>query len=183
MLSSNNNSASTSAYPSTYPSPQQWGGNSQEHQRQANAKQPHNSPSSFLSNPKSNPISYSQSPQSFSTAGSYPSPLPPANTPSSYSNSNNISASPPRLESDRGRELEGEGMERRGSGGVRINGGRVIEFGDFPERVRVEEARERVLRSWGEREREVERRKREMERGAVQRGGERVEGVGLGIRR
>jgi len=74
-------------------------------------------------------------------------------------------------------------MERRGSGGVRINGGRVIEFGDFPERVRVEEARERVLRSWGEREREVERRKREMERGAVQRGGERVEGVGLGIRR
>jgi hypothetical protein len=67
-------------------------------------------------------------------------------------------------------------MERSGSGGVRIAGGRVIEFGDFPEGVRVDEARERamLLRSWGEREREVERRKR-VEREAKGRG------VGLGI--
>jgi len=67
-------------------------------------------------------------------------------------------------------------MERSGSGGVRMAGGRVIEFGDFPEGVRVEEARERVLRSWSERDRmERERRRGEWSR--------REEGVGLGIRR
>ena len=71
-----------------------------------------------------------------------------------------------------------ERFERRGSGGVKV-GGRVIEFGDFPEGVRVDEARERalLLRSWGERESEVERRKR-MERDKER---ERWKEVGLGI--
>ena len=68
-------------------------------------------------------------------------------------------------------------MERSGSGGVKV-GGKVIEFGDFPEGVLVEEARERarVLRGWGEREREVERRRRELGKGKKV-----EEGVGLGI--
>ena len=51
-------------------------------------------------------------------------------------------------------------MERSGSGGVRV-GRRVIEFGDFPEGVEVEAARERVVRSWGERERDAVRRRNE----------------------
>jgi hypothetical protein len=80
--------------------------------------------------------------------------------------------------------VEGEKMERSGSGsgGMRVNGGRVIEFGDFPERVRVDEARERafLLRSWREREREVEARKRLNSEGKG-RAVEREDGVGLGI--
>ena len=67
-------------------------------------------------------------------------------------------------------------MERSGSGGVRIPGGGIIEFGDYPEGVRVEEARERVLRSWSAREKAERER-----RGEVKMKGE--EGVGLGIRR
>jgi hypothetical protein len=113
------------------------------------------------------------------TGASYPSPLQPSNTPISRSDFQlNLETN----RQDRGREVvrgddwEGEKMERSGSGsgsrsgGVRINDGRVIEFGDFPEGVRVDEARERVLRSWSEREK-VERERR----------GEGM-GLGLGIR-
>ena len=145
-------SAGTSQGPSQYPSPhQQWGLHSGPQ-----PQQPRNSPASFLSNPSqpySSPRSFSSSPFNNGTGGSYPSPLPPANTP------------------------EGERMERSGSGGVKV-GGRVIEFGDFPEGVKVEEARERakVLRGWGDREREAEMRRREKR---VER--ERDEAVGLGI--
>jgi hypothetical protein len=59
--------------------------------------------------------------------------------------------------------VSGGEMERTGSGsgGVRI-GRRVIEFGDFPEGVEVEAARERVVRSWGERERDAVRRRNEV---------------------
>jgi hypothetical protein len=68
-------------------------------------------------------------------------------------------------------------MERSGSGGVKV-GDRVIEFGDFPEGVKIEEARERakVLRGGGDREREAEMRRREKR---VER--ERDQAVGLGI--
>jgi hypothetical protein len=60
-------------------------------------------------------------------------------------------------------------MERSGSGGVRV-GRRVIEFGDFPEAVEVEAARERVVRSWGE-----------MGRRRNGNGNEGVVGLGLGL--
>jgi hypothetical protein len=43
-------------------------------------------------------------------------------------------------------------MGRSGSGGVKVGNGRVIEFGDFPEKVDMREARERVERSWVARE-------------------------------
>jgi hypothetical protein len=76
-------------------------------------------------------------------------------------------------------------MERSGSGsgGMRVNGGRIIEFGDFPEGVRVDEARERalLLRSWGEREREVEARRRLSSRGKGKEPTGEDEAVGLGI--
>lgn len=77
-----------------------------------------------------------------------------------------------------------ERSESAGSGGV-VVGRRLIEFGDYPELVDCELARERVLRSWGEREREaIERRK---QRGSgqarlstiVSSGAE--ENIGLGI--
>ena len=156
-------SASTSQFPSTYPSPQpQWGGKSQP-------QQPRNSPASFLSQPYSSPRSFN----SFvaGSAGSFPSPQAPGNTPS-------FAVSDVEEDIDDGRERRMERFERRGSGGVKV-GERVIEFGDFPEGVRVDEARERalLLRSWGEREREVERRKR-MERDKER---ERWKEVGLGI--
>jgi hypothetical protein len=91
----------------------------------------------------------------------------------------------------RGRELryngEGERMERSesaGSGGM-VVGRRLIEFGDYPEPVDYELARERVVRSWGERAREVAERKERMAAGASA-GNAGVdprteEGVGLGI--
>ncbi|RDL32574.1 uncharacterized protein BP5553_09030 [Venustampulla echinocandica] len=44
-------------------------------------------------------------------------------------------------------------MGRTGSGGVMVGNGKVIEFGDFPEKVDTREARLRVERSWDERER------------------------------
>jgi hypothetical protein len=155
-------SAQTSQGPSQYPSPQQqWG-----LQSAPQPQQPRNSPASFLSNPNSQPYSSPRSFNTFLSSNSYPSPLPPSNTP----------------EYERGRDVlrddrEGERMERSGSGGVKV-GGKVIEFGDFPEGVLVEEARERarVLRGWGEREREVERRRRELGKGKKV-----EEGVGLGI--
>lgn len=43
-------------------------------------------------------------------------------------------------------------MGRTGSGGVMVGGGRVIEFGDFPEKVDTRQARLRVDQSWNERE-------------------------------
>lgn len=67
----------------------------------------------------------------------------------------------------------GSGMERggggsgSGSGGMHVGHGRVIEFGDFPEKVDIEGARERVERTW------VERRESGLRDG---------KGVGLGIR-
>lgn len=155
-------SASTSQVESRYPSPQtQWGGQPQ---------QPRNSPASFLSQP-SQPYSSPRSFNTFNTAGSYPSPLPPSNTPASYS------YEVPQGETGRSPER----MERSGSGGVKVGAGRVIEFGDFPEGVRVEEARERalMLRSWAEREREAEARRR-VGRGGNNREREE-EAVGLGI--
>jgi hypothetical protein len=55
-------------------------------------------------------------------------------------------------------------MERSTSGGVKLPGGRVIEFGDYPEAVKIDEARERVVRKWAERGKEAaERRKRKEE--------------------
>jgi hypothetical protein len=54
-------------------------------------------------------------------------------------------------------------MERSGSAGFRVRGWRVIEFGDFPEGVRL---------GWTE----SERRRDEVRRGFE-------EGVGLGIKR
>ena len=49
-------------------------------------------------------------------------------------------------------------MGRTMSGGMRV-GRRVIEFGDFPEPVDADLARERVERSWEERERGRDRRR------------------------
>jgi len=81
-------------------------------------------------------------------------------------------------------------MEGSQSGGIRIGGGgRFIEFGDYPEPVNYELARERVLRSWREREREVAERRRMVapqaaerrriqERGAQ---GDELVGLGLGV--
>lgn len=68
-----------------------------------------------------------------------------------------------------------------GSGGVNVGDGRMIAFGDYSEPVDYVLARERVVRSWGERER-VERLRREVRWD----GGEGIEGregreVGLGI--
>lgn len=73
-------------------------------------------------------------------------------------------------------------MERNGSsgsGGV-VMGGTLIEFGDYPQPVDYVLARERVLKSWSEREREAERMKREV-RGASNDRGEALVGLGLGV--
>lgn len=78
-----------------------------------------------------------------------------------------------------------ERSESAGSGGVVVNR-RLIEFGDYPEPVDYELARERVLRSWREREREAAERRKQ---GAGSRSAELMavdstktgEGVGLGI--
>ncbi|KAH7395584.1 hypothetical protein BKA64DRAFT_643405 [Cadophora sp. MPI-SDFR-AT-0126] len=70
----------------------------------------------------------------------------------------------------------------KGSGGGGGKGrSRMIEFGDYPEPVDYVLARERVLRSWGERERGV-RERRERVRGEKGVGREERSGVGLGIR-
>lgn len=68
----------------------------------------------------------------------------------------------------------GIGTERggSGSGGVHVGHGRVIEFGDFPEKVDVEGARERVERTWVERRESGLRERNE---------GNKGKGVGLGI--
>jgi hypothetical protein len=85
---------------------------------------------------------------------------------------------------------ESVGMERSQSGGIRVGGGRrFIEFGDYPEPVDYELARERVLRSWGEREREVAERRRIVAAQAAarrrdQEGGRQSDelvGLGLGV--
>ena len=158
-------STSTSQVPSMYPSPQ-WGT-----LQPSQPQQPRNSPASLVSQPYSSPRSFN----SFvpGTGASFPSPVPPGNTPASY-------ASPDfNVEHEREREGErgGNRERRRSSAGMKV-GGRVIEFGDFPEGVRVNEARERaeMLRRWGERERELEVRKR-IEREKAGNG----KGVGLGI--
>ena len=173
-------SASTSQFASQYPSPQQWG-----HSHSVPApQQPRNSPASFLS---SQPYS---SPRSFNsgfagggngTQASFPSPQPPVNTPDSGEHERGRRAF---REDVVGGVADGVGgvqdgkRRESGSAGVRV-GGRVIEFGDFPEGVRVDEARERamLLRSWGEREREAEARRR----GGGRAKGRTEEGVGLGI--
>lgn len=175
-------STSTSAYPSQYPSPQpQWGVQSAKQ-----PQQPRNSPASFLSQ-SSQPYS---SPRSFNsgigTGGSYPSPQPPSNTPASYDTAAEYDRGRPVFRSEIvGEAGDAERMERSGSGsgGMRVNGGRIIEFGDFPEGVRVDEARERalLLRSWGEREREVEARRRLSSRRKGKKPAGEDEAVGLGI--
>ena len=58
-------------------------------------------------------------------------------------------------------------MGRTSSGGLRV-GRRLIEFGDFPEPVDFDLARERADRNWLERERERESIR-----------GERAEGLGI----
>lgn len=55
-------------------------------------------------------------------------------------------------------------MERTASGGVKLPSGRIIEFGDYPEAIRVDEARERVLRSWAKMGREAAERKKKNEK-------------------
>lgn len=50
-------------------------------------------------------------------------------------------------------------MGRSGSGGMKV-GGKMIEFGDFPEKVDADAARQRVLKSWSEKEKK-ERERRE----------------------
>ena len=58
----------------------------------------------------------------------------------------------------------------------------MIEFGDYPEPVDYVLARERVLRSWGERERVVrERREKSQSQSQSQAKSGRGGGVGLGI--
>lgn len=75
------------------------------------------------------------------------------------------------------------GRSRSGSGGVRLPGGnKIIEFGDFPEKVDADAARERVLRSWREKEkREREREIRERERDLVVKSPDVMEGSDLGV--
>ncbi|PVH71185.1 hypothetical protein DL98DRAFT_540272 [Cadophora sp. DSE1049] len=104
---------------------------------------------------------------------------------------------PPNTSLNRSPPLGGTAMDRHssgsgsGSGGLRIvdgsgkvggriggGRGRMIEFGDYPEPVDYVLARERVLRSWGERERAVRERREMGNRGEDGRGE-----VGLGISR
>lgn len=143
-------------------------------------------------------------PSSFMTTYSFPSPLPPQNTPGSPYAGSAVHSSPqsdPAASISRHDQTQprfaypgdGERMERSesvgsGSGGFKVGSGRkVIEFGDYPEPVDYELARERVLKSWSEREREVaERRRRlDMRNRPVSSGKdeeeEEEERVGLGI--
>lgn len=125
------NSAATSAYPSPLP-----------YQSFASPPPlpPHPSPAAII-----------PSPASFNSTLTYPPPQPPRNSPLSFT-----SVHTPN--SDQMASGSGTGMERSSSGGVRV-GRKFIEFGDYPELVDYELARERVVRSRGEREREAERRR------------------------
>lgn len=60
------------------------------------------------------------------------------------------------------------GSNGSASGGVKVRG-RVIEFGDYPEPVDLETARERVVRSWRERERAARGERRDVGLGIVER--------------
>jgi hypothetical protein len=71
----------------------------------------------------------------------------PYSTPRSFTNAN-----AENFELARQSEYQAPEMGRSGSGGVKVGNGRVIEFGDFPEKVDMREARERVERSWVARE-------------------------------
>ncbi len=64
-----------------------------------------------------------------------------------------------------GETMQRGGSNGSGSGGVRV-GGKMIEFGDYPEPVDLQLARERVL-NWGERERKAKMEREGMENGSV----------------
>lgn len=81
----------------------------------------------------------------FSTPAQNSFSSPPPNT-HSYSTPRSFNA---EFEQTRYQAPE---MGRSGSGGVKVGNGRVIEFGDFPEPVDMREARERVERTWVQRE-------------------------------
>ena len=74
-------------------------------------------------------------------------------------------------EGQREEQAQAPEMGRSGSGGVRVGNGQVIEFGDFPDKVDMREARERVERTLVARE------------GSLPIQMPEPLGVGLGIRR
>lgn len=184
---STNPSAGTSAYATAYPSP----------------LPPHNTPQSFQS--FAQPQVPHSTPQSFQ---SFTQPPPPHTTPQSF-HSVPSPSDRPHSKSNASVKSGGEEMGRSGSGGVKV-GGKMIEFGDFPEKVDADAARQRVLKSWSEKEKkererreaslrnERERREREKREASLKEERERRErsvggsaeannttggAVGLGIRR
>lgn len=71
----------------------------------------------------------------------------PYSTPRSFTTLNQV-----QMEGQMEEQPQAPEMGRSGSGGVKIGNGQVIKFGDFPDKVDMREARERVERTWVTRE-------------------------------
>ncbi|CAG8971061.1 hypothetical protein HYALB_00005299 [Hymenoscyphus albidus] len=133
---------------------------------------PYSAPQSKIHSPNPNYTSSRTSPHPLQTSQFPPPPSPPRQY--------QPTASPPRhlrsfttLEEPDGLGVgmvRGGGGSGSGSGGMMVGDGKVIGFGDFPEKVDIVGARERVERTW-------------VERGesGLREGSSSVKGVGLGL--